>query len=142
MTGFFIALISGALMSVQGVFNTKVTDVTGMWVSNMWVQFTALILCVVTWVFMGRDSLAAILEVHPRYALLGGIIGAGITWTVIMSMQKLGPAKAVVTIVVSQITVAYLIEVLGLFGTEKVLFEWKKLGGVILAIIGTILVEF
>ena len=25
MTGFFIALLSGALMSVQGVFNTQVT---------------------------------------------------------------------------------------------------------------------
>ena len=34
MIGFFIALVSGALMSVQGVFNTQVTKTTGMWVSN------------------------------------------------------------------------------------------------------------
>lgn len=34
MTGFLIALLSGALMSVQGVFNTQVTKTTGMWVSN------------------------------------------------------------------------------------------------------------
>ena len=33
MIGFFIALLSGALMSVQGVFNTQVTKTTGMWVS-------------------------------------------------------------------------------------------------------------
>ena len=34
MIGFLIALLSGALMSVQGVFNTQVTKTAGMWVSN------------------------------------------------------------------------------------------------------------
>lgn len=28
--GMIIAVISGALMSIQGVFNTKVTDTTGV----------------------------------------------------------------------------------------------------------------
>lgn len=49
MTGFLIALLSGALMSVQGVFNTQVTKTTGMWVSNGWVQFSAFLLCAVAW---------------------------------------------------------------------------------------------
>ena len=30
--GFVIALISGALMSIQGVLNTEVTKQTGIWV--------------------------------------------------------------------------------------------------------------
>ena len=38
MAGFLIALLSGALMSVQGVFNAQVTKTTGIWVSNGWVQ--------------------------------------------------------------------------------------------------------
>lgn len=41
MIGFLIAILSGALMSVQGVFNTQVTKTAGMWVSNGWVQLTA-----------------------------------------------------------------------------------------------------
>ena len=45
MAGFFIALISGALMSIQGVFNTQVTKTTGVWVSNGWVQITAFAVC-------------------------------------------------------------------------------------------------
>ena len=32
MTGFIIALISGALMSIQGVLNTGVTKQTSIWV--------------------------------------------------------------------------------------------------------------
>ena len=92
MTGFFIALLSGALMSVQGVFNTQVTKTTGMWVSNAWVQLSAFAICLVMWLIMGRDSIATIGEVHPKYMLLGGVIGAGITWTVIKSVDALGPA--------------------------------------------------
>lgn len=45
MAGFLIALLSGALMSVQGVFNAQVTKTTGIWVSNGWVQLSAFLLC-------------------------------------------------------------------------------------------------
>ena len=49
MVGFFIALLSGALMSIQGVFNTEVTKTTGMWVGNAWVQLTAFAVCLIAW---------------------------------------------------------------------------------------------
>lgn len=136
MVGFFIALLSGALMSVQGVFNTQVTKVTGMWVSNAWVQMSAFLFCLVAWLFSGRDSVMAIAKVEPKYMLLGGVIGAGITWTVIKSMEQLGPAKAVLLIVISQLLIAYVIEVLGLFGVEKQPFEWRKVIGMIIALVG------
>lgn len=136
MSGFMIALLSGALMSVQGVLNTKVTEVTGMWVSNMWVQFSAFLLCLGVWFFQGRDSITALTKVEPWYALLGGVIGAGITWTVIKSMEQLGPAKTTLLIVISQITASYLIEMFGLFGVEKSEFVWRKIGGLVLAIVG------
>jgi len=89
MTGFLIAILSGALMSVQGVFNTQLTKTTGMWVSNGWVQFTALLLCVIAWFFNGRDSISTIMKAEPKYVLLGGVIGAFITWTVIKSVEQL-----------------------------------------------------
>ena len=41
MWGFIIALISGALMSIQGVFNTEVTKSSSVWAANSWVQLTA-----------------------------------------------------------------------------------------------------
>lgn len=93
MIGFFIALLSGALMSVQGVFNTQVTKTTGMWVSNAWVQLSAFALCLVAWLIAGRDSVTTLAKVEPKYVLLGGVIGAGITWTVIKSMEQLGLPK-------------------------------------------------
>lgn len=136
MIGFIVALLSGALMSVQGVFNTKVTQTTGMWVSNGWVQLTALTVCVIAWLVTGRDSIATLAKVEPKYVLLGGVIGAGITWTVIKSIEMLGPAKSALLIVTAQILVSYLIELFGLFGMDKEPFQWRKIIGVGIAAIG------
>ena len=136
MIGFLIALLSGALMSVQGVFNTKVTETTGMWVSNALVQLTAFLVCILGWFIAGRDDILSIGKVEPRYLLLGGVIGAGITLTVIKSMDALGPAKAALLIVIAQLFVAYLIELFGLFGVDKEPFSWRKIGGLVLALIG------
>ncbi|MFR5601501.1 MAG: DMT family transporter [Lachnospiraceae bacterium] len=125
MWGILIALLSGALMSIQGVFNTEVTKQTSIWVSAGWVQLTAFFTCVVLWLFTGREPIQGLMQVHPWYMLIGGVMGAFITYTVIKSMGSLGPAKAALLIVVSQIIVAYGIEVFGLFGVEKVGFELK-----------------
>lgn len=142
MIGFFIALISGALMSVQGVFNTQVTKTTGMWVSNAWVQLTAFAVCLVAWVVAGRDDVMTISKVEPKYVLLGGVIGAGITLTVIKSMEQLGPAKAALLIVIAQLIVAYVIELLGLFGVDKEPLEWRKVIGMGIALIGVAIFQW
>jgi len=137
MTGFLIALLSGALMSVQGVFNTQVTKTTGMWVSNGWVQFSAFLLCAAAWLIDGN-----LWKVEPKYVLLGGVIGAGITWTVIKSMEALGPAKAALLIVISQLIVAYVIELLGLFGVDKEPLEIRKIIGMSIALIGVAIFQW
>ena len=49
MIGFFIAVISGALMSIQGVFNEGVTKQTSIWLSASFVQLTAFLFCVSAW---------------------------------------------------------------------------------------------
>lgn len=142
MIGFLIAILSGALMSVQGVFNTQVTKTTGMWVSNGWVQLSAFAVCAAAWLVTGRDPVSSIAKVEPKYMLLGGVIGAGITWTVIKSMSALGPAKAALLIVIAQLIVAYVIELLGLFGVEKEPLEWRKIVGMCLALVGVAIFQW
>ena len=139
MWGLIIALISGALMSIQGVFNTEVTKQTSIWVSSGWVQLTAFVTCLIMWLFTGKQEIGGLWNVQPWYMLIGGVLGALITYTVIKSVGSLGPARSALLIVVSQIIVAYAIEVFGLFGVEKVGFEWKKLLGAIVAIVGIVI---
>lgn len=137
--GIIIAIISGALMSIQGIFNTGVTKETSIWVSSSFVQFTALIVCLIAWFVTGRESgFLELFHIENKYMLLGGAIGAFITFTVIKSIDMIGPAKSAMIIVVSQLIIAYIIELFGIFGVEKVEFEYRKLFGVIIVIVGLI----
>ena len=137
--GYIIALISGALMSIQGVFNTEVTKTAGMWVTNSFVQLTAFLVCIIAWFVTGRDNFGKLFQMDSKYMLLGGVIGAAITYTVIKSVGNLGPAKSALVIIIAQIVVAYIIELFGMFGVEKQPFMWKKAIGVAIAIIGFII---
>ena len=124
MVGFLIAVLSGVLMSVQGIFNTQVTKASSIWSANVFVQATALLSCLAVWLAADRSNLFA------------GVLGAGITWTVIKAMAMLGPARAVLFIVVAQIAAAYLVELFGLFGVEKAAWEWRKAIGLAVAAAG------
>lgn len=142
MFGILIALLSGALMSIQGVFNTQVTKQTDLWVSTGWVQLSAFAVCIAAWLFTGRSSVSALLDVSPKYMLLGGVIGAFITVTVIQSMSALGPARSVMLIVISQLIIAYVIELLGMFGVDKQPLEWRKVIGMAVSIVGIIIFKW
>lgn len=142
MIGIWIAILSGTLMSIQGVWNTQVTKQSSLWVSTGWVQLTAFLVCVVAWFFTGRDSIGTLWQVENKYTLLGGILGTFITVTVIRSMGKLGPAQATMLIVIAQLVVSYLIEMFGLFGVEKQPFEWKKLAGTAIVVAGIVLFKW
>ena len=120
MWGFFTALISGALMSIQGVFNTEVTKQTSLWVSTGWVQLSAFMVCVLAWIFTGRQSVSALWQVDNKYTLLGGAM----------------------LIVISQLIVAYVIELLGMFGTMQQPFEWRKILGMLIAIAGIVIFKW
>ena len=143
MIAIITAIVSGALMSIQGVFNEGITKQTSVWLSASFVQLTAFLFCLCAWFFTGRESsVGALFRVDNKYMLLGGIIGALITYTVIKSMSGLGPAQAVMIIVTSQLLVAYFIELFGLFGVDKADFQWRKLIGVAVAICGILLFKW
>ena len=142
MIGIFIALLSGALMSIQGVFNSEVTKASSVWTASAFVQLSAFFVCLIAYFVTDRGDILAPFRVEPKYMLLGGAIGAFITYTVIRSMEMLGPAKAVMLIVVAQVFVAYLIELFGLFGVEKAQFSWQKVFGILFAVVGIVIFKW
>ena len=138
MTGILFSLLAGLLMSVQGVFNTRVMDSSNMWVTNSWVQFTAFATSISIWFFAGRENLLSVFNVSNKIYLFGGVIGAFITFTVIKSISNLGPIYATMLILLAQLVVSCLIESFGIFGTEKICFEWSKLIGIALMVVGIV----
>lgn len=143
MWGILIAVISGALMSVQGVFNAEVTKQSSIWLAASFVQITAFVICVAAWFLTGKDgTVGSLFQVTPKYVLLGGVIGAFITYTVILAMNAIGPARSAMFILSAQILVSYIIELAGLFGVDRQPFEWRKCIGIAAILAGIIIFKF
>ena len=141
MFGFIIAIISGIAMSVQGVFNTKLSDKIGTWETNTIVQGSALVLTLIILFFFGNGNFKVIKSANKLY-LLGGVLGVVITFTVILSIKSLGTTVGIGTILIAQLLAAALIDAFGLFGSEKVPFSFHEILGIVIMIAGIVLFKW
>ena len=138
MTGIIFSIIAGAAMSIQGVFNTRLSEKIGLYESNTFVQGTAFVLSLIVLLFMGNGNFKAIADVNKLY-LLGGAIGIVITITVMLGIKDLSPTASISIILISQLVVAAIIDRFGLFGTQQADFHWTKYVGLAMMIGGVIL---
>ncbi|NLP29198.1 MAG: DMT family transporter [Clostridia bacterium] len=141
MTGLIFAIIAGAAMSFQGVFNTRLEEKIGTWQTNLIVQGSAFLITIIIILFVRDGNIRNIKEANKLY-LLGGALGVVITFTVMKGISLLGTTYAISTILVSQLTAAALIDSLGLFDTNKVPFGANKIIGVIIMVVGIIIFKW
>lgn len=136
--GYIFAVIAGACMSIQGVMNTRLSEKTGLFLSNAYVQGTAFALSLLALLFASDSNFKGFSEVNKFY-MLGGVLGIAITLTVMLSVRGTSPAIAVATILVAQLICAAIIDAFGLMGTEKLAFGWNKYLGAAIMIGGVLL---
>ena len=132
------SIIAGAAMSLQGVINTRLSDKTGLFESNVFVQGTAFVAALIVMFVFGKGDITKIISVNPIY-LTGGILGIIITVTVMLGISGLSPTVSISIILISQLTVAALIDAMGILGTEKTPFTLSKYIGLALMIGGMLL---
>lgn len=138
---YLFAIIAGASMSIQGVINTRLSDKTGLFLSNAYVQGTAFLLSLIALLFAKDLRPVGFGEVNKFY-LFGGLFGLIITLTVMLSVKNLSPVIAISVILVSQLFCAALIDAFGLWGSERIAFGWNKYLGLIAMIGGVILFKW
>lgn len=136
-----LAIISGISMTVQGVFNTRVSDKIGLWESIVIVQGTSFIFALLASFFLRSGCYKDIRDVNKLY-LLGGLIGVIITFTVVKSISSMGATLGISIILVAQLLSAAIIDALGLFGSEKISFNLREILGVLVMIFGIILFKW
>ena len=141
MVGVIFSVIAGALMSLQGVMNTRLTERVGLLESNFLVQGLAFMAALIAMLFFGRGDLSAVREAPP-WSLLGGLLGFGITLTVVLSIKGLSPTAAISVILISQLLVAALIDAFGWLGTERMPFTLQKYVGLALMLGGILLFKW
>ena len=141
MIGLITAIISGISMSLQGVFNTRLSEKIGTWETNTFVQATGLILSLII-LFFFRDGTFREIKSTNKLYLLGGLLGVVITFTVMLSMKSLGVTIGTAVILIAQISASALIDAFGLFGTEKVPFSLHEILGIAIMVAGIILFKW
>ncbi len=141
MIGVICSIIAGAVMSLQGVINTRLTERVGILEANLFVQGTAFLLSLLAMLIFGRGNLAAVKGTKWIY-LVGGVLGLVITVTVILSIKGLSPTAAVSIILIAQLLTAALIDLFGWLGTEKTPFGWQKFVGLALMVGGIVLFKW
>lgn len=141
MFGIILAIISGAAMSIQGVFNTRVSEKLGVWQTNVIVQGSAFLLALLIMLALKETNFGEIKAISKVY-LLGGVIGVVITYTVMAAIGNLGPTFGVSIILISQLLTAGIIDAFALFDTEKIKFTANNYFGLIIMIIGIIIFKW
>ena len=141
MLGFIYSVVAGIFMSIQGVFNTRLSEKMGLWETNTLVQGAGFIITLIIMFFAGEGNIKNITSANKLY-LLAAPLGVGITFTVMCGIGKLGPAYATSAILIAQLLFSGLIEAFGLFGTEKTQFGVTKILGFIILIVGILVFKW
>ena len=139
MLGFISAIISGIAMSIQGVFNTRLSEKIGDMETNVVVHGSALVIAIILVLFWGKGDFKSIKDVNKLY-LLGGALGIIITLTVMLSIKSLG--TTIGTILIAQLAAAGIINAFGLFGSEKISLSFFQFLGLGLMILGIIILKW
>ncbi|ADL53998.1 DMT family transporter [Clostridium cellulovorans] len=144
MSGFLFAVIAGVAMSLQGVFNTRLSDKIGSFKTTVFVQGTAFIFSLIALFIFGYNEQGKFgdLKLINKLYLTGGLIGVLITYTVILSIKNLSPTVAISSILIAQLLSASLIDALGLFDTKKVIISANELVGISIMLVGIVVFKF
>ncbi|OBZ13710.1 DMT family transporter [Bacillus sp. FJAT-26390] len=137
MIGIIYSLLAGVLVSIQGIFNTRLSDKAGFWFTNTWVHGTGFLLSLIVLLMVKDGGLSKLYTVNKLY-WLGGAFGVMIVFTVMKGISTLGPAYSVALLLITQLLVALIIDSLGLFGVDKVPLSANKLIGIGIMITGVV----
>jgi len=131
------AAAAGVLMAVQGSLNGALSKIIGTLEGNFIVHAVGLVLVVILlFVFgLGRGDLTRAGEA-PWYLYLGGVINVAILYGVMFAVAEVGSGNATTAIIVGQLTMALIIDWLGLFGLEQHAMTWIRGLGLLLMGVG------
>ena len=141
MFGIIFAIISGISMSIQGVFNTKLSEKIGLWETTVLVQGIALICSIIISLFIRNGSYANLKNTN-KYYLIGGVLGVVVTYTVVKSVSLMGATLGIGIILIAQLLAAAIIDAFGLFGSDKIKFTLNNFIGIAIMIIGIVIFKW
>ncbi|CAH0262700.1 hypothetical protein SRABI96_03472 [Peribacillus sp. Bi96] len=138
MQGILFGVMAGVFISLQTVFNTRVSEKVGSLATTTIVLGLGFISSLSIFMIMEDTNLLAIGSINKLY-LLSGVLGVMLVYCIMQAIRLLGPAYAISIVLVAQLTMAVLIDTFGWFGFERAPFTLNKLIGIGIMIAGIIM---
>ncbi|WP_036769658.1 DMT family transporter [Pontibacillus halophilus] len=133
--GIFLSIVAGILISVQNVFNSRISERAGSWATTTLVLAMGFGASIPVFYTMEDARLFDFADANLIF-LFGGVFGVGIVFCLMMGIRLIGPAYAVSVVLISQLTTAFFTNTFGWFGFDSIPFTWNKAAGLILLIAG------
>lgn len=138
MLGIIFSFIAGIFISLQSVFNTRVSDKIGLFETTVIVHAIGFTGAVIAMIILGDGSFKRLKEVNKLY-LLGGAFGVIIIYSVMKGISLLGATFSVAILLITQLIFATIIDTFGLFGSPQIKFDFTKPLGILIMIVGIII---
>ncbi|MFN3366792.1 DMT family transporter [Exiguobacterium sp. s70] len=136
IVGIICSAVAGAFISVQAAVNAKMNVYLGAWATTVLVFIVGLLGSLVPLVLFG-GNLQGLFDISPIYAL-GGLLGVGVVFCVMRSIQLLGPTLSVSIILVSQLIWALGVDLSGAFGMPQLSLSPGQVIGLMVLLLGVI----
>ena len=131
----------GGLIALQAPINSTLGKSVGTWQAAT-VSFAIGTVVLLAIALIGGGGFGDLGEVRHLswYYLLGGVLGAAYVTSVLVTVRYLGAGGVTAATIAGQLTMAIVIDQLGILGVQKHAISWHRLLGVILLAAGTFLV--
>lgn len=136
--GLVSAVIAGTLVGLQNIFNSKVNEKAGSWMTTTIVLGLGFLASFIIGLFFEGGQLFDLQNMKWWY-WFSGLLGIGVIAGIVQGIKFLGPTLAISIVLTSQLGFAVLWDSLGWMGLEKVPFTLKQFIGVMIIISGVIL---
>jgi len=131
-------LAAGILITIQSIFNSRISEKIGLWETVTYVHILGLALSLVVLNLYGKGSLLKCIEVNKIY-LVSGFLGVIIVYAVIKGVLTLGATFSIGVLLIAQLAASMIIDSWGLFGVEKIAVNIYKVSGLFLMILGIVI---
>lgn len=139
--GVFLALVAGAFIGLQNIFNRHLNEHVSSWAATTFVLLTGSIASFIFGLLLDGVNVFDISGLKVSYWFFG-LVGVGIIYCMMQAMKRLGPTKAVLISIIAQLTFSLIFDVTGFLTLPQVNLKWEDIIGVVLIILGVLVFNF
>ncbi|MFG6113789.1 DMT family transporter [Halobacillus sp. MO56] len=140
MKGALFSLLGGLCITMQGIFNARMSDAIGGWHTTVMVHIVAFTIAIIIYMKV-RDGKGKSFKKVPFLYLIGGSFGVIVVFSELTAIHRIGPAAAIAILLVSQIAMAFIIESRGWFGEKKIPVTLRQGLGLMMMLAGVVLFQ-